>query len=349
MSIRDKIKTGLSSSFAGPAALAGDEKLLRLPVEKIVEHEHNVRRTYDDETIEDLAASIKEQGIIQPIVVVPVSGGMYRITDGHRRFRAAKLAGLERVKAITSDSAEEADVVLAQLATNFHAEHLAPLDAAHGLVRMMELLNLKEGERGTVSTLAAKVGKRREWVSRHLSLLKAAPAVLALAEEKPAIGIQRLLGMNQLDDDSLIETIENLRNGDSDDVETVESGGDQGQGGDDENTSSALATEDREQADDGTAKDEAPAKKSTKAEQGSDAAPAKKKAGDKGKKSAESNAEKAPLDRGGTNIPPEVMDGFNAMTKATGVSGKIVKKGAQYVVTLPMTPEQLAAFAKRFQ
>ncbi|MCC6806883.1 MAG: ParB/RepB/Spo0J family partition protein [Deltaproteobacteria bacterium] len=121
--------------------------------------------------IDELADSIRAHGIIQPLVVAAIGAGRYRIIAGHRRYEAAKLAGLAQVPTIVREtSAEETREV--QLIENVQREDLPAIDVAEALKTMLAQND------GDTEALAKRIGKSSSWVRRHLSLLKLDQKVL---------------------------------------------------------------------------------------------------------------------------------------------------------------------------
>jgi ParB family chromosome partitioning protein len=130
-------------------------------------NEHQPRHRLDDTRLDDLARSIKANGVIQPIVVRKVDGG-YRIIAGERRWRAAQRAGLRRVPVVVKDVAAGNDAQLLELALieNIQREDLNPIDEAAAYERLSAEFKMTQEE------IAAAVGKDRSSVANHLRLLK---------------------------------------------------------------------------------------------------------------------------------------------------------------------------------
>jgi ParB family chromosome partitioning protein len=130
-------------------------------------NEHQPRHRLDDTRLDDLARSIKANGVIQPIVVRKVDGG-YRIIAGERRWRAAQRAGLMRVPVVVKDVAAGNDAQLLELALieNIQREDLNPIDEAAAYERLSAEFKMTQEE------IAAAVGKDRSSVANHLRLLK---------------------------------------------------------------------------------------------------------------------------------------------------------------------------------
>ena len=148
-----------------PATTASGDQLLRLPVELLQRGRYQPRRDMDPQRLEELAASIRAQGVMQPIVVRPLSADRYEIVAGERRWRAAQLAGLERIPAIVRELSDEAAMALA-LIENIQREELNPVEEAFALQRLVEEFGL------TQQAVAETVGRSRAAVANMLRLLR---------------------------------------------------------------------------------------------------------------------------------------------------------------------------------
>lgn len=161
--------TGLGSFFGDddiaeittPSADMGTAELLTTEIEP---NKNQPRKTFDKEKIETLAASIKEQGIIQPIVVTPQKNGRYMIVAGERRWRAAKKAGLKKVPVIVKEYTQE-EIAQIALVENLQREDLNPIEEAMGYRSLLEEYSLTQE---AVSTIT---GKSRSAVANSIRLL----------------------------------------------------------------------------------------------------------------------------------------------------------------------------------
>ena len=144
----------------------GIEKRGRLVVSvaKILEDSRNERKTFRN--MEGLIASIRTVGLIEPITVTP-DGESYRILTGHRRYRAAVAAGLDRVEVLIRDPEEEASRRRKSVVSNVQREDLGPVELAEALQALME----EDDEIQTQDDLARTIGKTKAWVSRILRIL----------------------------------------------------------------------------------------------------------------------------------------------------------------------------------
>lgn len=139
------------------------EQLCDLPVDRIQRGKYQPRREMDAESLEELASSIRAQGIIQPLIVRPF-GDKYEIIAGERRWRAAQMAGMTDVPVIIRDIPDEAAVAIA-LIENIQRENLNPIEEAIALQRLLEEFEM------THQQVAEAVGKSRAAVSNLLRLL----------------------------------------------------------------------------------------------------------------------------------------------------------------------------------
>lgn len=166
-----------------------------LPVNEIRRNEEQPRSRFDDETIEELAASIRTYGVVQPVVVRQLPTGIYQVVAGERRLRAARLAGLEVVPAIIRDVDETGALELA-LVENLQREDLNPIDEARGYESLMELSG------ATQAHVSERVGRGRSTVANALRLLELPPDVQdMLSEGELSAGHGRaLLGFGTAED-----------------------------------------------------------------------------------------------------------------------------------------------------
>ena len=187
MSKRGGLGRGLSALIPGaPEAGEGAEGLLEVPANAIAPNPKQPRSRFDDETLAELAASIREVGILQPIVVRRTDGG-YEVVAGERRLRAAKLAGLATVPVVLRDS-EDADLLREALIENIHREDLNPIELGEAFRQLLDDLGLKQEE------LADRVGVSRSHIANTIRLLSLPIDVQQLvADEKLSAGHARAL------------------------------------------------------------------------------------------------------------------------------------------------------------
>ncbi|NPV08980.1 MAG: ParB/RepB/Spo0J family partition protein [Anaerolineae bacterium] len=152
-----------------------------IPTAAICPGPHQPRRGFDDEKLAELADSIRQHGVLQPVLVTPLpsptpDGACYRLVAGERRWRAALLAGLERLPAIVRELDERESLEVA-LVENLQREDLNPVEEARAYHELLENFGL------TQEQLAERVGKSRSAVANSLRLLKLPEAVLQLLLE----------------------------------------------------------------------------------------------------------------------------------------------------------------------
>ena len=158
------------------ASAAGEEELAQLPVGALRPGKYQPRTRMDETSLAELAESIKARGVIQPIVVRAVGDGQYEILAGERRWRAARMAGLEHVPAIVRDVPDEAALGIG-LIENIQREDLNPIEEAQGLKRLIDEFKL------THEQVARAIGRSRAGVTNLLRLLELATAVQAMLLE----------------------------------------------------------------------------------------------------------------------------------------------------------------------
>jgi ParB family transcriptional regulator, chromosome partitioning protein len=155
---------------------ADSDELRDLPVELIAPNPHQPRRAFDEAALQSLADSIAANGILQPVLVRPLAGGTYELVAGERRWRAARLAGLERVPALVRERDDATSLELA-LVENMAREDLSPVEEARACAALVEELSLTREEVGI------RVGRSRVAVSNLLRLLDLPDEALALLED----------------------------------------------------------------------------------------------------------------------------------------------------------------------
>lgn len=146
------------------AANAPQSELQQLPVEIIERGKYQPRRDMHPQSLEELAQSIKAQGVMQPIVVRPIGNGRYEIVAGERRWRATQQAGLDKIPALVRDIPDETAIALA-LIENIQREDLNPIEEAMALQRLQQEFEL------TQQQVADAVGKSRTAVTNLLRLI----------------------------------------------------------------------------------------------------------------------------------------------------------------------------------
>ena len=141
-----------------------------LPISQLQAGKYQPRTRMDEGALNELAASIKSQGVMQPVLVRPVDGGRYEIIAGERRFRAAQLAGLDEIPVLVREVDDQAAAAMA-LIENMQREDLNPLEEAQGIARLISDFNF------THEQAASAVGRSRSAVSNLLRLVNLAQPV----------------------------------------------------------------------------------------------------------------------------------------------------------------------------
>jgi len=141
------------------------KEILELNIDTIVPNEYQPRKVFNDTALSELVASIREKGIIQPVIVRKASDNSYHLIAGERRWRAARIAGISRIPAIVKDVAPMESLELA-LIENIQREDLNPLETAEAFQRLISDFNI------THDDLSKKVGKDRATVTNYLRILK---------------------------------------------------------------------------------------------------------------------------------------------------------------------------------
>jgi len=187
MSKRGGLGRGLSALIPGaPEAGEASTGLLEVPANAIAPNPKQPRSRFDDETLKELAASIREVGILQPIVVRRTGQG-YEVVTGERRLRAAKLAGLATVPVVLRDS-DDSDLLREALIENIHREDLNPIELGEAFRQLLDELGLKQEE------LADRVGVSRSHIANTIRLLALPFEVQQLlTDEKISAGHARAL------------------------------------------------------------------------------------------------------------------------------------------------------------
>jgi ParB family chromosome partitioning protein len=163
---------GLDALLAGSDVPAAADALQALAIDRMQPGKYQPRTQMDDAALDDLAASIREHGVMQPILVRPIDGGRFEIVAGERRWRAAKRAGLAEVPALVKAVPDQSALALA-LIENIQREDLNPLEQANGIYRLIEEFGL------THEAAAKAVGRSRSAVTNLLRLRELAKPVQA--------------------------------------------------------------------------------------------------------------------------------------------------------------------------
>ncbi len=177
---------GLKAFFPEEYGILKDEKFVEVDVEDLMPNPLQPRQHFDTDAIAELALSIKESGILQPLVVVP-EGNRYKIVVGERRWRAAQKAGLTKIPVIIRQFSET-EQIEASLVENLQRKDLNPIEVAYAYQKLIRELNY------TQEAVAEKVGKDRTSIANSIRLLKLPSEVQKMvADAKISMGHARAL------------------------------------------------------------------------------------------------------------------------------------------------------------
>ncbi len=151
--------------------------VLNVPLQNIRPNPHQPRKEFDEERLEELAGSIREHGLIQPITVRYIGEKRFELISGERRLRASKQAGIKKIPAYIREANDE-EVISFALVENIQREDLNPVEVAHGYQRLIDELNFTQAQ------VAEKVGKSRTTVTNMLRLLQLPPFIQAALRDQ---------------------------------------------------------------------------------------------------------------------------------------------------------------------
>lgn len=192
-SVLDADFSGLNQQTVQEAPV-NEVKVVKVPISQIFPNPYQPRKTFADEALADLCASIKEYGVLQPLLVSPSDDGRYMLIAGERRLRASRLANLTEVPVIISDytSQQIAEIALIE---NLQREDLHFLEEAEGYEQLMNEFHL------TQEAMAARVGKKQSTIANKLRLLRlTAPVRKVLVEA--GLSERHARALLKLDDDA---------------------------------------------------------------------------------------------------------------------------------------------------
>ncbi|OLC30391.1 MAG: hypothetical protein AUG08_13195 [Acidobacteria bacterium 13_1_20CM_2_55_15] len=168
MGQRKALGRGLNALLATPDL--DSDQLRDIDIDRILPNSQQPRKNFDEEALNELADSIREHGVIQPIVVRPLEDGFFELVAGERRWRAAQRAGLFRIPAVIRQATEHAALEIA-LIENLQREDLNPIEEAEAYERLITEFGMTQEE------VARRVGKNRTTVANMLRLLRLPPEV----------------------------------------------------------------------------------------------------------------------------------------------------------------------------
>lgn len=180
---------GLDALFS-ENTLEGDARTVSLPIGEVVPNRDQPRKRFDEEALAELAASVAQHGVLQPLLVRPMPDGTYQLVAGERRWRASQMAGLTEVPVVIRDMDDKEAAELA-LIENLQREDLNPIEVAEGCHQLIEKYGL------TQETAAKKLGKSRSSVTNSLRLLalpqevrhKVSEGILSAGHAKVLLGL----------------------------------------------------------------------------------------------------------------------------------------------------------------
>src|SRR5919202_1438523 len=167
---------GLSALLSADSVATSEEELLQIDIDLIEPSPAQPRTHFDETRLEELAQSIRSNGIVQPLLVRR-RGGRYQLVAGERRWRAAQRAGLQRVPAVVREIPDDKLLELA-LVENIQRKELNAIEEAHAYKRLIETLGL------TQEVVAQRVGRDRTFITNYLRLLRLPEDIQQLVEEK---------------------------------------------------------------------------------------------------------------------------------------------------------------------
>jgi ParB family transcriptional regulator, chromosome partitioning protein len=170
-SVSDTPRRGLGRGLEVLIGGAGEAELLHLPVEAVHPNPRQPRRRFEPEATSGLAASIRHQGVLQPVVVRPRTEGGYELVAGERRWRAAREAGVATIPAVVRD-VDDRDTLLLGLVENVARENLSPVEEARAYASLIDEFELSLGD------VAERVGRSKPSVSNRVRLLELPEDVL---------------------------------------------------------------------------------------------------------------------------------------------------------------------------
>lgn len=204
MAQRKALGRGLSA-LLGTSELEA-EPLREIDIDRILPNSHQPRKSFDEESLEELAHSIREHGVVQPIIVRPLEDGFFQLIAGERRWRACQHAGVSRMPAVVRDVRDH-DALEIALIENLQRQDLNPVEEAEAYARLISEFGMTQEE------VARHVGKNRATVANMLRLLNLPPEVQQwLRENKLSTGhAKALLSLSELD--AILETARKLIQG----------------------------------------------------------------------------------------------------------------------------------------
>ena len=174
------------------ASIPGKRVFMQCPIEKITPNRYQPRKIFDETALAELTSSIKEKGVLQPLIVRSSGNDSYELIAGERRWRASQRAGLQQVPVVLKEVSDRESLEIA-IIENIQRADLNPVEEAEGYRRLMDEFSYTQEE------LAGKVGKERATISNHLRILKLpeevkkdiADGLLSLGHAKALLGLEK--------------------------------------------------------------------------------------------------------------------------------------------------------------
>ncbi|MDE6236683.1 MAG: ParB/RepB/Spo0J family partition protein [Muribaculaceae bacterium] len=188
MAKRNALGRGLESLMSfGDINTGGSSAISDIEIDRIIPNPDQPRRTFDEESLDELATSIRELGIVQPLTLRLADDGSYQIIAGERRWRAARLAGLNSVPAYVR-TVSDSEMTEMALIENIQREDLNAIEVALGFKKLIDSYNL------TQERLSERLGKKRATIANHLRLLRLPAEIqLGLRDRKLDMGHARAI------------------------------------------------------------------------------------------------------------------------------------------------------------
>jgi ParB family chromosome partitioning protein len=169
------MKTALGKGLEALLPEKGDE-VVRIEIEKIIPNEYQPRKVFREEALHELASSIKEKGVLQPVIVSRIGNGSFRLIAGERRWRAATIAGMKKIPALIKELSSQ-DAIEVALIENIQREELNPVETAEAFQRLLREFRL------TQEDLSRRVSKDRATIANYLRVLRLPDEIKAFLNE----------------------------------------------------------------------------------------------------------------------------------------------------------------------
>lgn len=199
-------KSGLGKGLGALMRENDTEKMVStdtLPLSEIIPNKDQPRKTFDETTLAELSESIKQHGVLQPLLVRPLPGGGYQLVAGERRWRACRMAGVREVPVVVKELTDTETMEIA-IIENLQREDLNPIEEAEGLQALVDKCGLTQEE------VAASVGKSRPAIANSLRLLRLPQEVRDMTREG-RISAGHARALLSLDNDAMIfEAAQNI-------------------------------------------------------------------------------------------------------------------------------------------